>query len=253
MIVALAVAAECAAPRLAAELDTALDGAERAWGVDPDGFETGAAAVRSILACVSTVLAPATAARVHRVEGLRAWAARDSDGAHAAFAAARVIEPDYRFPEAMVPAGNPVATLYATAATASAPDRIPPVKNGWRVWLDGDQGGHRDPKRPVVWQLQERERVRRTEWIAANVALPRAPHPRDGTRGPLLVGAGVAALAAAGAYAGALVAHDDALAGTTLPEVRDGQATANALVVTSAGLGVVAAGLGTGAFLVGRW
>lgn len=252
LVVALA-AAECTAPRLTAELETALDGAERAWGVDADTFAASADAALAILPCVQTILAHATAARLHRIGGLRAWAARDPDRAHASFAAARAIEPDYRFPETMVPAGNPVETLYDSARPNVATTPLPPVKKGRRVWLDGDDAPLRDPSRPVVWQLQEGEHVRQTSWVAPNDPLPRAPHPRDGTRGPLLVGAGAAALAAVGAYAGALVAHDAALAGPSLPEVREGQAAANALVVTSAGLGAVAAGLGASAFVVGRW
>lgn len=252
LVIALA-AAECPAPRLAAELEGALDGAERAWGVDADGFAASADAALAILPCVRTRLAPATAARLHRVDGLRAWAARDPDRTHSAFAAARAIEPDYQFPVTMVPPGNPVATLYASARPEGAARAIPPLKKGWRVWLDGAESGRRNPSLPVVWQLEEGEQIRESAWIEADVALPPAPHPRDGTRAPLLVGAGVAALVAAGVYAGALVAHDDALAGSTLPEVREGQTTANALALTSAGLGVAAMGLGASAFLVGRW
>lgn len=254
-LVTKAIAAEpaCAVPRLQSELETALDGAEHSWGVDTASFNMSADASVSVLACLTTTIPPALAARVHRVEGLRAFAVRDAVRARAAFAAARAIDPGYRFPDTMVPADNPLRTAYDEATPDIRTSPVPRARKGTHLHLDGVETNLRPTDRAVVFQIVDDGGAKGGAWLMPEATLPPYARPMDGTRTPLLLAAGGCALAGLGAYAGALAVHDATFTATNLESVQAGQTTANGLVATSAALGVTAVGLGAAAFVVGRW
>ena len=110
-----------ACPSSDASLQSTLDSAQLAFSMmDSSGFSTATAEAEAQAACLSDPVSPTVAARLHRVLGLQAFVAGDEPGARTAFAAARAIEPDYQFPDSMVPSDHPVRQLYGQSLNASA-------------------------------------------------------------------------------------------------------------------------------------
>lgn len=253
-MVLLAAAAHAACvPQPLADLRIALDGAESAWGVDADGFARSAAAADAILACLEAVIDPSTAARVHRVRGLTAYAGRDTAGATAAFAAARSVEPAYNFPDTMVPPGNPLRAIYESATPSSAFKPAAPPARGM-THFDGTASARRPSAVPTVFQLVEAGRATRTEWLVAGQSLSYRERGA-GTRVPLLVATGAAAAAGGVLYGIAAMEREkyDTLDYGSVAEL-DAQADlVNTLGYAGIGAGALAVGLGATAFVVGRW
>ena len=238
----------CRATR--AELLVSLDGADAAWGVEEDSFRAAITRLEAALPCLVEPLAPTDAARVHRALGLSAWLARDTAAATAAFAAARAADPAYTFPEAMVPAANPVRRAYEGAPTEGPTTVLAPPRG--KLLLDGVVSRVRVEDRPVVVQIVY-PTVTTTTWVAAGAPVPAWPVRGKGLRVPLLIGAGAAA-----AGAGALAAlAGDLRANPPVPTSEDDLQAIGArnhgMVYGAAGLGVAAVGLGVTAFVVGEW
>jgi hypothetical protein len=231
--------------------------------------------VHADLPCVSDEVTKHLAAEIHRYEGLEAFLDRSQDRSTKAFAAARSVEPTYRFPDAVVPAGNPVLADY----TALDPDdgrteRVAPPLDG-RIQFDGQPTETRPADFPTLFQLIDSEgRVRATAYLWPGDPLPdypagEIPKAADATggrhqdvtelvhRGPdrrWLAGAVTAAVVSGGLYGGAYVVHQKYYATTTPIGQLDGlRSVNNTLVVASGGVAVAAVGLGAGAFLVGRF
>lgn len=251
---ALAATSDCTAPRSLAELRESNAFAERAWGEDAAVFDEAAAALEPTLACVIEVIPPAEAARVHRLRGLLAFRKRDLAAATAAFATARELDPDYRFPEALVPEGNPVETLYRNARTARELRRFDAPKRGWKLLLNGAELPTRNEAVPVVAQVVDPVgRVQSGAWIAEHAPLPAYPTWREGLRAPLVVAGASAVAVGAGLWAFGAATRPDP---TTLSSVSEGQAAeARQAAIGGGAIGLAALGLGTVGvgFAVGRW
>ncbi len=245
--------------RTTLELTAQLEAAERSYrNADVEGFVAAAEQIDAVLPCIAEVVPRSLIARVHRTNGMRAFVDRDPDAATDAFAGAKSIEPDYAFPSDMVPEQHPMAALYRDAPETATTSPSPRPLDG-SLLFDGRRSLDRPYTRATLLQ-----RVVDDEVVATWMLRPGQPTPDYpvwteeaakkgfGTSKILLVGAGVAALAAGGTYLAAgsnrsaylngPVEHKDALRSRT-----------NALVITSAGVGAAAVGLGTGAVLVGRW
>ena len=105
--------AACPIPVSEARLLTTLEAAATAWSdLDVDGFRDRLGDAHAQLGCVDQVVNPSTAATVHRMVGLAAFADRDTAAASKAFAAARSAAPGTRFSTALVPVGHPIDALY---------------------------------------------------------------------------------------------------------------------------------------------
>lgn len=251
---ALARAADgCPLPRRAEELDAALAVVEGAWGEDEAAFLDAVGRARGVLACVAEPVPPAVAARMHRAEGLAAFLGRDAEASARAFAAARALDPEYRFPETMVPPNNPLETTFGLLPAGAATARVPAPAGGRTLWFDGTATRARPEDRPTVFQVQDADgAVRTSAWLPTDAPLPYRARG-EGLRLPLLIGAGVAAAGAGALYALAADAHGD-YEGSASPDDADAnRARVNVLVGASAGAGAVAVGVGAGAFLFGRW
>lgn len=251
---AVAATSDCTAPRSLAELRDSNAFAERAWGEDAAVFDEAAAALEPTLACVIEVIPPTEAARVHRLRGLLAFRKRDLQAATAAFAAARELDPEYRFPEALVPEGNPVDTLYRNARAATELRSFDAPKRGWTLRLNGAEAAARNEATPAVIQVVDPVgRVQSGAWIAEHAALPAYPTWREGLRTPLVV-AGLSAVAVgAGLWGFGAATRPDPASLTTASE---GQAAeARQAAIGGGAIGAAALGLGTigVGFAVGRW
>lgn len=261
--------------RTSLELTTALEAAEAAYrDADADGFLGATREMETILPCISEQVPRSLVARVHRTFGMRAFVSRKPDRAGAAFRAANALQPDYVFPPEMVPPQHPMVTLYATSKQPGKVEAVPKPAEGNLVF-DGRRSLERPLRRLTLLQKLTPNEDLEGSWVlwpgdpmpsytvasaSTETPEPIAPPPpapsqkqaKKGPNLPLLLGAGAALALAGGTYAfagasrsqydKAHVDHLDTLKGRT-----------NALVLTSAGLGVVGVGLGVGAVATGKW
>ncbi len=241
LLVAAALAASpCPVDRTPAELSTALDGADAAWGASAADFEVAVSAVRAIVPCLGAPVDASTAAHVHRVEGLAAFAARDKVTAAQAFAAARAADPAWALPDELAPEGGPLRAVW-DQAPAEGPRRPLPSPRGGELLVDGMPGHTRAEARPVLLQVVTKEgRARDSAWLAAGIA-PTYPHAH-----PLAAWIGTGAcLLASGALLGvATAANDDYQASTTVAQADARRDVVNGLAGGAVGLGAVGLGLG---------
>ncbi len=255
-LLASAFAADCPYPLPVSAVDAALAGMEATWGADMTAFAKGLDDARASLRCVATPLPPATAARFHRMEGLAAYVARDSDRTAKSFAAARALDPDYTFPTEMVPAQNPLRVAYDGSVAGTATVVAPAPKPPYILWIDGTQTRALPETRAAVVQVQKGDgAVVDSSWVLPGQRLPDYPRASAGSRVPVLIGAGVLAAGAGTLWAlgaGARTSTFEAVPLTT--EERAGrQDLANTLGYATIGVGAAAVLTGAGAFVFGRW
>lgn len=201
--------AECSLPRTPAELEAAVGQAEGAWGGDPVAFVEELGIVQSVLGCVNTPVSAPTAARLLRLDGLAAFSRRETERAAAAFAGARALDAGLTLPERMAAPGNPLRAVWDTPVPAkpTVPLRAPARGT---VYVDGTPTLAAPAERPFVFQAIHGVHATATVGTVATLpAYARAPHP---ARTPLLVTAGVAAVASGVLYGLAWESHERALA-----------------------------------------
>ncbi len=219
----------------------------------PAAFQEAMATVTEQLPCTTEAISPGLAAQLHRLKGIEAYGERDTALAHAAFAAAWSADPEYRFPETILPPSHPILDVYNGAA-AHKPEPAPlPETPGAFVWIDGKDALTIDTARASLLQVFTPEgEVLSTHWLKPGDPLPpsllilgEAPVRRDLDR-PLMISTGTAAVVAGGLYAGAALTHrryeDQDTPDSSLDTLRRRN---NALLVASGSLGVVALGTGT--------
>ena len=247
----VSVAAGCptqvAADALNASIDRAL---QKIADFDIDAFRTETDAVRGMMPCVSEPLSPKDAASLHRLFGLRAFGERNVESS-VAFAAARFLDPDFVFPEDVVPTGNPVLDDYNVIDLAARQtDEVPEPTVG-QLSFDGQVSLERPLNWPTIVQIYDGESA-----IADSVYLlpgDRMPfYPGSGTidterlRAPLLVFTGATAVGAGVLYAVALAnkaayRNPDNLDYRQLDTQR---ASTNALVISAGVSGIVSVASG---------
>lgn len=241
--------ADCTFDAPPERLAAALDAAEQAYvSLDVPEFERAMTEVDFVVPCLEAPVDPTTAARLHRMRGLGRFAAGDRQGAEQSLRAARALEPQYEFPEAVLPKGFELRDLYeGIPAGAPATQRLPRAARGAITWFDGMATRERPVSVPALWQLVDGQDVKQTVYLEPTEPLPWYPGANK-DQVPWLVGAGVTAAAAGGVYAAAAslaLPVKEPGAGqvfTTDEQVLARQTTTNALVVTSVALGTAAVG-----------
>lgn len=270
--------ADCpSGPKTTADVVAELDDAESAYGgLKVDAFRAAMAEVRAAVPCLSEEVTSHVAAEIHRYEGLLAFLDRVPERSMAAFAAARAIEPNYKFPETVVPANNPALADYLAIDPDASPRMRVAQPIDARILFDGQPAVDRARDFPAIVQLVSADgSVRTTAYVWPGDPLPAyAPRPdtdivdrtgggggpsalgavRSGPHVGLLGSAGVGAVLAGALYTSAFVVHRKYYGDETPLQSLDGLRTANnSLVVASGATLGVAVGLGTTAFLVGRF
>lgn len=137
------------------------------------------------VACVAEPLGVGDVASLHRLRGLMAAFEGKKELAMAAFAAARRIDPDYRFPESVVPANHPITGLYLDAAAllAGPKEAVPHPRDGWDVLVDGQSATERPTQTATFVQVVAPDgHVWRSVWLGPKDALP--PIPAGSTKAP---------------------------------------------------------------------
>lgn len=244
MVWALSVgfAAEpCAVARTGGELRTALEGADQAWGNDAANFAVAVDAVRRILPCVNEPVDPATAAHVHRVEGLAAFAARDLKAARLAFSAAQGVDPAWTLPEAVAAEGSPLRAEWSGVEALPATVRLPAPRRG-ELRVDGFATLQRPQERPTLVQvLDDRGRALTSAWVPVGGNLPAyGKKPGPGW----WIAAGASAAGSGALLGAAYLADEEYRRSTSETEADAARAQVNGLAGVAAGAGALAVGLG---------
>jgi hypothetical protein len=255
-----AMAGDCTTPANTSTLAGALDDAEAAYSaLDLEAFDAAMGRLREQLLCTEDVVSSALAASVHRMEGLDAFVSSAPSRATSAFAAARSIEPDYRFPPSMVPEGNPVLVDYKALDPAAGGLLEIAEPRGGSLRLDGRNTLERRKVLPVVFQrLDKGGAVADTAYLWPEDPLPSYDVASQGISGRqaarigLFAGAGAAAIGSGVMYA---LAGKSAGAFETAPYAElDGlRSQTNGRVLASGGLAALALGAGVGGILVGSF
>jgi hypothetical protein len=251
-------ASVCEAPTTNDDVAIPLEAALRAYeGLDIPTFQDAASQAEGAVRCLGESISRGNAAEFHRVRALAAFLDAQESVCMKRFAAARAIEPQYRFPTTVVPEGNPVLSLYdAVDPEKGAMVTLPFPKDG-TVRLDGATGMTWNRELPIVYQrIDAAGIVVETRVLAPNAPMPDYPHlsgtpeqirKRRGVRTAMTI-AGVGSLVAAGGLYGVALGtkgsfRNAAEEGATEDRLRSLYNTNHGLVITSAGLATVGVGL----------
>lgn len=250
----------------AAQLDADLDAALAAYeALDQDGFEASLERAAVGIPCLTEPVTPGQAARFHRLRGLAAFGRRDLELSEQRFAAARLGDPGYAFPDTLVPPASPVRERYTAIDPKSLKQRELPVPTEGALVLDGRIGTRRNLGLPVIFQrtsptggVVQGALLGPSDTVPDYPARVVEPEPKQkgrrlGKSVPLLIAAGVTGLASAGAYVGAKMSEGafDELPANEPERGKALQRRTNGLSVASVGLGGIALGLGATAVIVG--
>ena len=275
--------AHSACPVSSSQLGADLDAAYAAYAAfDLPTFTTRATVARDDLACVSEVLSPARSARVHLIEGLRAWVAKDPTAMTSSFRGLIASDPSFELPLDIAPNGSRVRTVFTDAqAAGSGATKDLTSGTGVSLRVDGAAPGHKIPvERAAVVQVSGTAALQTwyllggdapADLVAAVQGPPvQAPAVASGTRildpapvaakhksghtslALLLSGVGVGV--ASGVALGVAGGLQDGLPKQPTEDAANKAYGANHLFGYGGfGLGAVALGLGATAVIVGKW
>lgn len=267
---AIAVAhAQPTCPATVAEFAAAIDDAENAFAsLDLAGLRSSVADAASEIGCLPGAIPPILAARLHRVEALRAFADADEAGARRALLAARVLDPTGEIPARVVPVDHPIRMLDPGPQSQLPASVFVSAPLAGRVVFDGSVRLDRPADRPTVLQLVDnRGAVTLGAYLWPEAAMPPyavavatstatvTPKARSGHLSlPLAIVGGVGLAAAGVTYALAGSSHAEFVDPTTpnseIPALYE---TTNTLVYASIACAAVGVGSGATAVIVGRW
>ncbi len=202
--------AGCLTTSRTGELTERLSAAEAAYAdLDPERFGRALDDATLLLPCLTDVPSPELAARVHRLTGLRLYAAGENELALASMQAARVLDPAYRFPDETLPADHALRVAYEALPTVDGDDFRPPQPIDGAFVFDGVEQPRRPLDRSTLFQLvEEQGSVQTTRMLEPGEPLP-AYRAKPRLRNRLLVGSAIFVGASAGLYALAWSTHQE--------------------------------------------
>lgn len=282
MILWLAAAyAACDKPTDNAALARGVDAAIEAFqSMEDANFASAREAVIQAVPCLAEPIKPEVAAAVHRIRGLNAFLADDSLTGQLYFAAARSIDPSYRFPEDVAPEGHPLQQDYLALDTSADQIELLPELTTGSLFVNGRRTRERSKSYPILFQLVDADdNVLSTAFLDAGSALPvdaaliapvegAGSGPSAGSTKknkkrpnlPLLITSAALGAAAGGLAVGNRLSYGSyntyysGLGANPSPADIDGydrrRGTTNLLGFTATGVGVAAIGLGATSFAV---
>lgn len=248
--------ADCVEPITSVRLLLTIEDAEAAFGrLDLDAFQSRVDESALLLPCLSETASRPLAARLHRLQGLRAWLLRDTTRAEQAFLSSRRIEPSYRFPTELVPEQHPTRESYLALPLDEGGVVELPTPSVGSLMVDGRVSHQRPlPGPSVVQWIADSGAVNWTQYSWEATELPPfsvlavEPASPDRWRVPLLVAAGSSLLVSGTLYALAASSHsrweDPATPASETDRLRS---QTNGLWVGSMGAGGLALGAGAAA------
>ncbi len=281
-LVAFSHAADCPQASTAEALNSSMSAAEEAFSRrDKEAVLEHAQTTAFDLPCLTEVVEPSLAARLHRTWGLRLFLEHDDQGAKAAFAASRALEPETELAEGIAPAEHPLHQVYAELSLDILKAETLPEPAAGALRLNGEPTLERISALPVVVQvLDEAGAVASTAYIAAGEALPsyeakpdltaaapasvpedqglqdaQAPQEQSRSGAGLFAAAGGAAVVAGVFYGLAFKTEkdwNDAYDAGNSDDLDTAYKLNHAFCITSGSAALLAVGLGTGGILVAR-
>jgi hypothetical protein len=178
--------ASCPVP--VGQLEGAVDSAQLAFTrMDAGAFRAASDVAFAGVECLAEPVPRATAARLHRLRGLRAFVDGDDPGARAAFSAARAADPAYRFPAALLPTDHPARALFDEATLGLEHRSFVPRPTTGALQFDGAPAGSRPSTRATVMVVLDGQgRVARSAYLWPDDPLP--PYASGGSTGTALPG-----------------------------------------------------------------
>jgi hypothetical protein len=141
-------------PATTSTVQQSLDLAQLAYNdLDDAGFKASLERALEALPCLEELIPRPLAASIHRYVGIGHFLERDHNRAQMAFAAAKSIEPNYRFPESLVPTDHPLFDDYDAPPPASPMFEAAPALSGGYYTFDGSPGSQRPTDRPTIAQV----------------------------------------------------------------------------------------------------
>jgi hypothetical protein len=140
--------AACEAPVEIPQLSMMLSDAEAAFNNMDDNYAATSQKVLDALPCVDDVISRELAARIHREIGVMQLQTGKKDRALLSFAAARVLESWYKFPE-----GHAARESYDGANIDASPSSLLPTPDEGNIRMDGDINLQRPTAVPTLFQL----------------------------------------------------------------------------------------------------
>lgn len=270
--------AGCEQPTRSGDLIRALGEAQAAFAtMDGGAFQAASDRAATALSCLGEPVTASVAAAWHRQTAFSAWLRDDVVATRASFRAALTLQPDWRLPEDVAPPNNPLAKLYAEAATLGPGPAQPAwVDAGEGLLVDGSLASALPLERPAIVQVVSAEGVillstallpeqapppeihlgtpppelESTSTLSAGPASTPAVDPLQ--RGPgraLAAAAGGTLLLSGGMYLWSGISHARYVAPDLVPDddLRALVRANHVQVWTAAGLAAVSLGLGVGA------
>ena len=156
------------------------------------------------LPCVRELIPTKLAARYHRVWGIHQFSQGDELQAFQTLQAARILEPDYTFPERMFPENHTLVVQYQRLKIKPRSNGRVPNARTLNIFFDGEKTRQRPAGQSTLLQISSKKgEVRTTEFLPIASPMPNY-EAKQRLRKPLAIGTGVAALIA-GAFLGASV------------------------------------------------
>ncbi|MBX2798636.1 MAG: hypothetical protein KTR31_13225 [Myxococcales bacterium] len=174
-------------------LDAALANAEQAYvSLDLSAFQNASTEADFLVPCLAEPVQIGTAARLHRLRGLGYFADGDRDAMRASLWTARHLQPQYVFPESMLPVGFELRDLYEDlAADAGETKRLSRPREG-ALFFDGQPTRERPLSRAALFQRADGSgAVVHTTYLAPGDEVPWYPGIRTRRTRWLLGSAGV--------------------------------------------------------------
>ena len=249
-------ASDCPLRYNSADLVEKLDEAQAAFArLDAATFTTAMEASSLLMPCLDEPVSQELAARFHRAEGLRLYAAGNQAKALSSLRAAKVIEPDYAFPEGLFPQGYALLAEYKELDASQPVSVKTPLPKVGTFQFDGLQTRHRPADRPTLFQhLTSDGATIKTEVVLSGMPLPQyAINPR--LRNHLLAASVAVAVVAGGMYGYGWKSRAEFFAQdphATRADLEQAQARTNLVFGLAGGLSAVSAAGVLGVVLVGE-
>jgi hypothetical protein len=259
--------AACQATLRSNDLAQIVSTADAAFGeMDAEAFMADRARAQAQLPCLSEAISPGHAASYHRMLALGSFLDRSRPQSVDAFRAVLSIAPGYQLSESIAPEDHPLREWFSAAQESPAIRLVPlpPPRRGW-IYIDGRPSTVRPGDRPYIFQyFDETGKLVTTAWVSTEGTLPLYPMGRaEGTASldreslvvPLWVGTGLAAATSGGLLIAAHRRADEfwGVADPSEAELSDLRDQTNRLAGAALAFGVVAAGTGSAALIVGQW
>lgn len=217
-----------------------------------DSFQVSFSQMEGQLSCVNERISTADAARIHRMTGIALFTEKKNDQAARAFAAARLLDPAWGFPES-IPEGIALRKVWESSLAEQKTEVVSVgLPGNWVV--DGVVSTRRPSDWPALLQEERRGSVYSTQYLPPGQKPTQATPPRSPATAPLAIAAGTAALGGVATLVIAGINHgsfDNER--HTADELAELQTRTNSFGGTGVGLGLLAVGLGVGCVLTVDW